>query len=197
LLTRGTKTCPTSCPNGEAKDLTKSDTNAQYCLVCHATCLRCAESNESAEWVGLDSKCTLCDYANNNKKLQNYMLNSAPTNPTASYCVICNDITTDGGWYASTSHDLCQPCDSSCSHCVGPNANQCTSCTSSTHRIIRGAPTDTYGTCQVCEDYTTTEPGYYTGTDANFCMPCHASCGRCKNPGTITDCVKCLTTESG
>jgi hypothetical protein len=107
ILTRGDKTCPLKCPNGQAKDLTKSNNDAQYCLglfffllfiiflnfknhfikitkVCHETCYRCEESIESADWVGHETKCTDCNRLITGKNLYNFFTAGVLADPTAS-----------------------------------------------------------------------------------------------------------------
>lgn len=129
LLLNGTCIAGPTCPTGffisaqNPVNNATATTATPTCMACHPDCEECATAPD---------KCTRCP-------------SSRPVVVDASCRATCS--ATD---YFDTPSSTCKSCDKSCGSCVGPGADECTSCPSSstTTRLSRGRCVPTLDECE-------------------------------------------------
>ncbi|KCV68068.1 hypothetical protein H696_05545 [Fonticula alba] len=194
--------CTSACPPGEYL-------GDGRCAVCHVSCELCAGGAASCTvcaegfgWAsppgpGSTGACVACD--------------PGCVSCTADHCLACGPglLLTHGGTCVAScpagwwpDGESCQPCDVSCSTCIGGGSAQCTGCSPGLELMESG---DLAGFCASgCAE------GEYWDTDALLqdgdcvqacaarhvalagrCLPCHVSCDACTGTRS-TECGACI-----
>ncbi|EAR90506.3 zinc finger lsd1 subclass family protein (macronuclear) [Tetrahymena thermophila SB210] len=144
------KTCQNTCPSS----YWKNNSNWQ-CSACDSTCFNCQSPGDS-------NSCTSCSgyrFLTSNKCLINCPSNTFPN--------------------IQTNNNICQPCDSSCKTCDGPNSNNCLSC---------NAPQFFLQSTKTC--VLSCNPNQYKNISNQTCSSCDYSCSTCSGP-SYTNCLSC------
>ncbi|KCV68063.1 TKL protein kinase [Fonticula alba] len=87
------------------------------------------------------------------------------------------------GTFGEATSATCQPCALECGACVGPGADQCTSC-------ARGMDAWPAAGDQLFACVPSCPAGEYRPGEEHTCLPCHESCSACNGP-TDGDCWRC------
>ena len=141
---------------------------------CNSTCSNlCLSCSNSA------TNCTVC--------IRGYFLYGSTcmkSCPLGTYPVI----------YPNLYTGLCLICDSSCVNCIGPNANQCTQCSSSS--LLISPP------MSKCINYIVFSPvkslclsQYYFDMNIGTCLKCSNGCLNCTN-WSFMNCTSCFSDYS-
>ncbi|KAL4465048.1 hypothetical protein ABPG72_012231 [Tetrahymena utriculariae] len=124
------------------------------CQDCYTNCASCSIGNAS-------NNCDTCNVGN--------------------YLLLGSCVTDCGDYYYADSNNVCQQCDQTCQRCSGPQADNCTKCSS---------PLYLDKTSNRCVQGPNCPSGTYPEVQNRTCMPCNAVCLTCNGNSSI-NCLTC------
>ena len=143
-----TNQCVSKCPIGYY-----GDPVLQKCLQCDRSCLACNGSSLNS--------CYNCS--------SGYYLQ-----PSSGTCLQSCPL---AGYYPNPASNVCSPCASDCSSCVGPLSTQCLACNASYY--LQPFSNECKDTCP---------SGYYPDFSNNVCAACDLGCLTCTESFVCTSC---------
>lgn len=199
------RTCDSTCPDGYYGNPT---TNT--CEICDSACTICRNSSANSctscsPGYYLDPRTSLgclqkCPPGYWELSLNCQLCHSScltcTEGPTNTNCLSCKPtffLQPDGktcltscpqGYFKDTTNNLCVACNSACSTCFGPEANQCYSCNS--NYFLQSSESTT------CLTSCDSSPNTWTDSVNRRCQPCDVSCMTCNGSGK-TKCLSCNT----
>ena len=144
--------CLSSCPTGYWTDMSKNTKN--ICTSCHHSCTSCTGP--------ASTQCSACS--------SRYYLQ-----PSSTTC----SPTCGNGYWANSAGNICSPCASTCTYCVGPTSSDCASCGQGDY--LHPFSGKCSATCPL---------GYYPSDATRRCSPCDKSCTTCFGPSN-QGCTSC------
>ncbi|EAR90503.3 zinc finger lsd1 subclass family protein (macronuclear) [Tetrahymena thermophila SB210] len=147
------KSCKINCPSQYWGD------NTWKCQQCNSPCYNCKSPGDS-------NSCTSCSgtlYLSSNQ-----CINTCPSNTYKQ---------------TQTNNNICQPCDSSCKTCDGPNNNNCLSCLAPGLFYQQQSKT-CVSNCDPNQYKNIQDPNNQT------CSACDSSCATCSGPNN-NNCLTC------
>lgn len=92
-----------------------------------------------------------------------------------------NDCICNLGFYGA-GKDKCNKCHSSCGKCIGPQEDQCTTCSDVSFTLTKR------GDCGICSRISPCPVGLYK--DKDECKPCSSYCSECSSESVCKTCIE-------
>ncbi|KAI4878135.1 hypothetical protein NFI96_007718 [Prochilodus magdalenae] len=183
-----------SCAEGCAS----CDESAEHCLSCdkdhlfykHTCVTHCPENYyvKDEECDSCPHRCTQCE-------------RSGTCSECAQYYFLHDGKCLDDcpkGYFRNVQEKKCESCHDSCTDCIGPDADDCTSCWNplAVHyngECLSSCPSNTYRDKTECRDHMCVAmcpDGYYSDNDKRECVKCYVTCATCHGYHS-TNCLTC------
>ncbi|EAR87584.2 hypothetical protein TTHERM_00070910 (macronuclear) [Tetrahymena thermophila SB210] len=143
--------CYSPCP---AKTFPIATLAIPICQDCYSNCASCSIGNAS-------NNCDTCN--------------------TGNFLLLGTCVSDCGDYYYADTNNVCQQCDQTCLRCSGPQADNCTKCSS---------PLYLDKTSNRCVQGPNCPSGTYPEVSNRTCMPCNVVCLTC-NGSSSTNCLTC------